>query len=72
MQGNDLAPFTREGAHMRGQARAVLFRPAAQARQPASFRVHDAEETISVAHTAMLVAIRMCRTVSNGPFEVPW
>jgi hypothetical protein len=67
VQGNALPPFTREGAHTRRQARSVLFRSAAQAHQPASFRVHNAEETIGVAHTVMLVAIRMCPTVSNGP-----
>ncbi len=67
VQGNDLPPFTREGAHTRRQARSVLFRSRAQANQPASVRVHDAEETIGVAHTVRLVAIRRCRTVSNGP-----
>jgi hypothetical protein len=67
VQGNDLPPLTWEAAHTRPQARSVLFRSAAQAHQPASFRIQDAEETIGVAHTVMLVAIRMCRTVSNGP-----
>ena len=67
VQGNDLSPFTREGAHPRRQARSVLLRSGAQAHQPATFRVHDAEETIGVAHTVMLVEFRRCRTVSNGP-----
>ena len=66
-QGNDLAPFTREGAHPRRQARSVLLRSGAQAHQPATFQVHDAEETIGVAHTVILVELRMCRTVPNGP-----
>jgi hypothetical protein len=67
VQRNDLAPFAREGAHPRRQARSVLLRSAAQAHQPATFRVHDAEETIGVAHTVMLGGLRMCRPVPNGP-----
>jgi hypothetical protein len=67
VQGNDLPPFTREGARPRRQARSVLFRPAAQAHQPATVRVHDAEETIGVAHTVILVELLMCRTVPNDP-----
>jgi hypothetical protein len=67
VQGNDLAPFARQGAHPRRQARSVLLRSVAQAHQPATFRVHDAEETIGVAHTVMLVGLRMRRPVPNGP-----
>lgn len=66
VQGNDLAPFTREGAHPRRQARSVLLRSGAQAHKPATFRVDDAEEAIGVAHTVILVELRMCRTVPNG------
>lgn|GEM_PF-4222968 len=59
VQRNDLAPFTREGAHPRRQARPVLLRSGAQAHQPATFQIHDAEETIGVAHTVILVELRM-------------
>ncbi len=73
VHGNDLAPFTWKVAHPRCQARSVLLRPAAQTHQPTTFSVHDAEETIGFAHTVILVAIRMRRTVPNGPcLEGPW
>lgn len=72
VNGNDLPPFAGEGADACRQARSILFRSAAQIHQSASFRIHDAEETIGVAHTVMLVELRVCHQGRMSQVAGPW